>query len=328
MIVAVTGATGHVGANLVRTLLARGDQVRALARNDTTALRGLEVEHRSLDITDHDGVLEALAGVDVVFHLAAHISIRDGDQDEEILQRTNVDGVRNVVEACKQHGVKRLVHFSSIHAIVGDDPGRTVDETCELALGPDCAAYDRSKAGGEGVVLEAVAAGLDAVIVNPTSIVGPNDFKPSPQAMALLGMARHRFLPIVNAGYDWVDVRDVVDGALLALERGRAGERYILGNQRQTFREIADKVEHATGIRVVGPAIPLWSVRTGVPFARLYAAITGGRQLLTAESIRILGRHLAVSCDKARRELGYAPRPFQETVTDTFAWFREAGLLS
>jgi dihydroflavonol-4-reductase len=177
------------------------------------------------------------------------------------------------------------------------------------------------------VVLEHVERGLDAVIVNPTSIVGPHDHKPSPQGCALLGMVCRRWLPLVDAGYDWVDVRDVVRGALAALERGRPGERYILGSQRLTFRQIAAHIAEATGLRVPRVTLPLWTGYLGLPFARLWSALTGARQLLTLESLRILTRHRRICCDKARAELGYAPRPFGRTMADTFAWYRDAGLL-
>lgn len=327
MRVAVTGASGHVGANLVRTLLARGEHVIACVHRDRRALEGLEVELRPFDLGDTGSVAAAIRGAEVVFHLAAAISIRGGKRDEERLQATNVQGVRHVVEACREVGVRRLIHFSSIHALRGDDPHRVVDETAPPALEADCACYDRSKAMGERVVREAAAEGLDAVILNPTSIIGPNDFGPSAQGAALLGMVRRSWLPTVAAGYDWVDVRDVVDGALLALEHGALGEHYILGNGRLTFPEIATYVARTSEHRMSRLALPLWSVRAGVPFAGLWARMTNRRQLLTGESLDILARHLAVSSDKARRELGYAPRPFEETFTDTLAWYEEAGML-
>ncbi len=326
MLVTVTGASGHVGANLVRTLLGHGDAVRALVQQDEAPLAGLDVDLRRVDVTDREAVRDALRGSEVVFHLAAHISIR-GHRDEALLQRTNVEGTRHVVEACLGHDVQRLVHFSSIHAIRGDQNGTPVCEDTPLAIEPDCPCYDRSKATGERVVLDAVDRGLDAVIVNPTSIVGPYDFKPSAQGRALLTMVCRRWLPMVQAGYDWVDVRDVVRGALAALERGRTGERYILGSQRLTFAQIAAHIAEATGLRVPRLALPLWTGYLGVPFARLWSALTGARQLLTVESIRILTRHHTVCCDKARAELDYAPRPFGETMADTFAWYRDAGLL-
>ena len=327
MRIAVTGASGHVGANLVRALLERGDYVIACVHRDERALDGMEVERRPFDLADPRSVTEAFRGAEAVFHLAATISIRGGRLDEARLLATNVQGVHNVLAACREQGVGRLVHFSSIHALMGDDPDRVVDETAPLALGPDCACYDRSKAMGEQAVLDAVARGLDAVIITPTSIIGPNDYGPSAQGAALLAMAKSPWLPSVRAGYDWVDARDVVKGAILALEKGKRGERYILGHGRLTFLEIGEHIRRATGRRATRLALPIWLVRCGVPFAGLYSRATGRRQLLTGESLSILGRHLAVSSDKARRELGYAPRPFEETFRDTFDWFEAAGML-
>lgn len=327
MHIAVTGASGHVGANLVRALLGRGDHVIACVHRDERALAGLTVERRPFDLGDAASVSAAFRGAEAVIHLAAAISIRGGRCDEARLQATNVEGARRVVASCRENGVGRLVHFSSIHALRGDDPSRVVDETAPPALDPDCACYDRSKALGEAAVLEAATAGLDAVVVNPTSIIGPFDYGPSAQGAALLAMVRRPWLPSVRAGYDWVDARDVVEGALLALAKGRRGERYILGNGRLTFQEIARHVRQATGRPMSRLALPLWMVWGGVPFAGLYSRVTGRRQLLTGESLSILTRHLAVSSDKAKRELGYAPRSFEETFRDTFAWFEEAGLL-
>ena len=327
MRIAVTGASGHVGANLVRTLLERGDQVIACVHRDERALSGLDVERRPFDLADAASVSSAIRGAEAVFHLAAAISIRGGKSDEARLQATNVEGVRRVVAACREHGVGRLVHFSSIHAIRGDDPNRVVDETAPAAIDADCASYDRSKAMGERTVMDAVADGLDAVVVNPTSIIGPHDYGPSAQGGALLAMVRRPWLPSVQAGYDWVDARDVVQGALLALGKGRRGERYILGNGRLTFQEIAMHIRRASGRPMSRLALPLWMAWGGVPFASLYSRVMGRRQLLTGESLSILTRHLAVSSHKARRELGYAPRPFEETFRDTFAWFEEAGML-
>jgi dihydroflavonol-4-reductase len=332
MYVAVSGASGHIGANLVRALLERGDKVRAFVRSDTAALEGLDVEQVQVEITDRDSVMRGVEGVDVMFHLAAFVSIA-GERDREELEAINVEGPRNVVEACLEHKVKRLVHFSSIHAIEGQHSHRkdadppVVDEDSGFATAESLPWYDRTKSAGEQLVLDAIERGLDAVVINPTSVVGPNDFKPSPQGAMLMTMYKRRFLPMVTASYNWVDVRDVVAGALAALEKGNTGERYLLGNEHLSFKQISNHVADAIGRGRARLCVPLWVSAAGLPFAALYSKITGRQQLLTSESLEILTRHQRVSIDKAQRELGYAPRPFAETIKDTLTWYVKNGKL-
>src|SRR5437868_245817 len=209
MKIAVTGATGHVGGNLVRALVERGHQVRALVREEHRTLEGVEVERVRGDVGDPESLERAFDGVERVFHLAARISIAPGDEDE--VQRVNVVGVRNVVAACLKVGVKRLLHMSSIHAMSAQPLGETIDESRPLASGPDLMTYDRSKAEGEREVIAGIERGLDAVRVNPTAILGPYDFRPSPMGEVLLDLYHRRLPALVEGGFDWVDVRDIVD---------------------------------------------------------------------------------------------------------------------
>lgn len=215
--VVVTGASGHVGGNLVRALLAAGHTVRALIRSDTRALEGLDAEVRRGDLTDPGFTREAIRGAEIVYHLASEISLLGNARGQ--IEALNVNGVRNVIAACRANGVRRLVHFSSIHALVDRPRTTPMDESRALVTGPAHSAYDRSKAEGERLVREAVQAGLDAVILNPTGILGPLDFKPSHLGEVVRAMARGGMRLLVDGGFDWVDVRDVAQAAVTAAER-------------------------------------------------------------------------------------------------------------
>jgi len=325
MRVLVTGATGHLGATLTRALLRRGHAVRALVRGDTLPLDGLPVELVHGDILDAAAVRRAADGVEVVLHLAAFISIVPSDGPA--MMRINVEGPRNVVAACRAAGVRRLVHTSSIHALLDAGGDAITDETRPPNLDPGAPAYDRSKAMGEALVREAVAEGLDAVIVNPTAILGPYSFHPQLHLTMLLDLYHRRLPSMVDGGFNWVDVRDVAAGILAAERRGRAGERYLLGGRWLSIEDVALTVQKVTGSRPPRLTVPPWVARLGVPFAAGWAAITGTKPLFTAAAIRAVGEHRNIVLDRARAELGYEPRPFEATIADTFSFFEHVGLL-
>ncbi|HEY7954220.1 MAG TPA: NAD-dependent epimerase/dehydratase family protein, partial [Polyangia bacterium] len=187
MKVVVTGAAGHIGGNLTRALIARGERPRVLVRSDRRALDGLDVEVVDGDVRDRASLERAFDGAERVFHLAAHISISPGE--EELVEAINVRGVKNVVEACLARGVKRLIHFSSIHALASEPTGTPVDESRPLAADSPLT-YDRSKAGGEREVRAGIERGLDAVVVNPTGVIGPHDYRPSRMGEVFLSLYR------------------------------------------------------------------------------------------------------------------------------------------
>jgi len=322
----VTGASGHLGANLVRALLARGRRVRVVERRRDRALEGLEVDRVVADVCDAAGMVEAIAGAERVFNLAARISTRDTEVPE--VRAVNVDGVRNVVEACLRHRVKRLVHFSSIHAFSVHPEDSVVDERRPLCDEPGAGFYDRTKRDGQRIVETAVRErGLPAVVVHPTGVLGPHDYRPSKMGGVLLDFFRGG-LPIVpDGGFDWVDVRDVAEGAIAAAERGVVGERYLLSNEWVSMRELARIAEGVSGRRGLRVAVPLAVLRAAVPLARLWGRATDGEPRVTHYAIRTFRYHQRISNEKARAELGYAPRPIRATVEDTYGFFRSAGML-
>ena len=329
MTVLVTGAAGHIGANLVRTLLSRGERVRVLVRNSTRALAGLDVERVTGDVRDPDAAQRAAEGVEVVFHLAAQISI-SGDP-RGLVRAVNVDGVRSIAEASLSAGVRRLVHCSSVHAFDlyrEGALGALVDESWpRVPDAPSHFAYDRSKAAGERALREVMGRGLDAVIVHPSGVIGPYDFGPSRMGRLFLQLYRRSLPSLVDGAFDFVDVRDVVAGMLAARERGASGENYLLTGHTLHVREVAATAQATTGVRPPRLSTPIWVARLGVPFFGAFGKVTRQEPLYTHESLAVLSTGARFERGKAERGLGYAPRPFADSVRDIYAWFDAAGML-
>lgn len=321
--VTVTGASGHIGGNLVRALLKDERTVRVVLRgDDNEALEGLEVERVYADVRDKEALAAALSGSDIVYHLAAKISIV-GDPDGSV-RATNVGGARNVAETCLSVGVRRLVHFSSCHAFDLNQVG-AIDETAPRP-GSQHAAYDQSKAAGEAEVRKVVEKGLDAVIVNPSGVIGPNDFRPSRMGKTFRDLKRRRLPGLVAGGFDFVDVRDVVAGAMAAEHKGRTGESYLLGGH---WVGVADLMRHAgevCGVRAPRMVTPTWLALMGAPFMTAFAQLTGTEPIYTAEAIHTLNSTARLSTAKAERELGYTKHSHQETLEAIYASNEELGV--
>jgi len=325
MTVLVTGAAGHLGGNLVRALLARGQAVRALVHRDRRSLAGLDVEVIQGDVRDPASVRRAVEGTQVVYHAAGHISIQ---RDEwPLLHAINVLGTRHVVEACLHCGVERLVHFSSIHALDLTPDAAPVDESCPLVASAHGAPYSFSKAEGERAVGQGIARGLDAVILSPTAMLGPHDYKPSHQGQMLLALAHRRLPALVRGGFDWVDVRDVAEGALLARARAPAGVRYILSGRWASVRDLALAVEAVTGVRAPRLVCPMSVARMVAPLFTLLAPLVGARPIFTPMALDALRVGRNICHDRAHRELGYRARPLRQTLEDAYVWFAQAGRL-
>ncbi|HOG47070.1 MAG TPA: NAD-dependent epimerase/dehydratase family protein [Anaerolineae bacterium] len=328
MTVVVTGAAGHLGGNLVRALVAQGRRVRAVDRTrDWRPLDGLDVERVEGDICDLDFVRRALGGAEAVYHTAGYISLRMDEWPQSAA--VNVTGVANVVQACLANGVRRLIHFSSIHALTQEPFDQPVDEARPLvAADAPNPPYDRSKAAGEREVRGAVAQGLDAVILNPTGIIGPHDYRPSFFGRVLLAMGRGAMPALVDAGFDWVDVRDVVEGAMRAEAQAPAGARYILSGQWVSVPALAALLEEITGRRPPRLVAPLWLAQLAAVVAAPFSRRNAQQAFFTPVSLMALRSNRHISHARVTHDLGYQPRPFRETLHDTFRWFAEAGLLA
>ena len=312
----VTGATGHLGNVLVRHLLERAEPVRAVvqAGDDRIALRGLDVEIVEGDVTSERSIEDALRGADVVYHLAGIVSITAGH--ERLLERVNVEGTRNVARACRRAGARRLVYVSSLHALVEPGDG-TLDESGGFDPERVVGAYARSKAAASRELQRAAQDGeLDAVLVLPTGVVGPFDFRPSEIGELIFAVARHRRPVIIEGAHAWIDVRDVARGLCLAADRGRSGEAYLINGGRLTTRELCETVAHAAGVpppRVVLPtalARPISLVGLG------WERLTHRRALITPYALHVLGTRWRVDDGKARRELGFTSGPLDRALID------------
>ncbi|MBN1857212.1 MAG: NAD-dependent epimerase/dehydratase family protein [Dehalococcoidia bacterium] len=321
----VTGASGHVGANMVRALLHRGHDVRAVVHVDRTALAGLDLQMVEADVSDLASLRRAFDGGDVVYHLAGHISI--SGKNSRQLADVNVEGVRNVVRACLDSPVLRLVHFSSIHAFARCQSAALVSEDNLLVSDAMPSSYDSSKAEGELLVMDAVRQGLDAVVVVPTAVVGPHDFRPSHFGQVVIALARNRLPALVSGGFDWVDVRDVVDGAIVAAECAPSGRKYVLSGHWVSIPRVAAMVRGLSGARVPPPILPLPVARACCPLAEGACRVLGRPPLFTRYSVDSLAQFRHVSHERATSELGYQPRPFEDTLADTYRWFRANGYL-
>jgi dihydroflavonol-4-reductase len=323
MKIALTGASGHIGANLCRKLLDDNHDLSVLTNQFTASLEGLDLEVVKGDIFNMTSLKNLADGAEVLIHLAASISI-NGDQ--HVLD-TNVVGTRNVLDAVRSSKVKRLLHFSSIHALVHQPLDQPLDEERPLAVS-DQIIYNQSKALAEQLVLHAVESGMDAVIINPTSVMGPNDFKPSLIGQAIIQLYKGKILALIPGGYDWVDVRDVVAGTISALENGRTGQSYLLSGHFKTLPELYKQIIMIQGKEKRLPVIPFWLAEVGIPFLKAWARVSGNKPLYTKESVEILKTaHTNISCRKARNELGYKSRPFEDTLRDTINWFKENNYL-
>jgi dihydroflavonol-4-reductase len=303
--------------------LAQGRTVRVLVHRDRRAIAGLPVEIVTGDLLDGATLAAACAETRTVFHLAASVSV--GWEGAARVHEVNVRGTENVVQACLASGA-RLVHFSSVQALCG----AVLDEECGL-VEPGTrgrGVYDVTKAAAERVVLAAVARGLHATILNPTAVLGPFDFQPSPMGEVLRSLALGKMPALVSGGFcDFVDARDVASAALVAEKKGRRGARYLLSGSRLSIVELAQNWSAVTGRRAPRLTFPMVVVRMAAPFVSLGARLRGRRPLLTSESLRILRTQPPVTRARAESELGFAPRPVGETLHDTFEWMQQQGWL-
>lgn len=321
MKIAVTGANGHVGVNLCKRLLESGHEVNALIHQNAENLKNLPIRLFQGDLLKTETLLPFADGCEVMFHLAARISIT-GDQNS-LVTETNATGTRNIIETVKYCKIKRLVHFSSIHAFSQSPSDEVLDETRPLVSHRGFS-YDCSKADGEKSVLEAVKTGIDAVVVSPTAIIGPEDPEPSLVGKAVIDIYNHKIPSLIPGGYDWVDVRDVVTGAISAMENGKKGEKYLLSGHYHSLKEFSASISQATGRKTVQTVVPVWLARVGLPFTTLYSRILGTIPLYTHESLTIIteGSRL-ISHAKAKKELNYHPRPLTDTIADLVDWFKQ-----
>ncbi len=326
--IVVTGATGHVGNVLLRELAAHGAaHLRAVLEpgESSARLENLDVQTVEADMREYNALLTAFEGADVVFHLAGIVSI--GSTGMARLREVNVEGTRNVIAACRAANVRRLIYTSSVHAFVELPAGTCLDETTAIDPGRVHGPYATTKAEATLLVFAAAREGLDAVVLFPSGIIGPYDFRPSETGQLIIDCFQGRLKAYVEGAYNFVDVRDVVQGLISAATKGRRGEGYILSGHEVTVKELLSTVELLTGARA-----PRWRLHFGFTRAvcfliPVYYWLKRERPLFTTYSLDVLASNCLMSHAKAQRELGFSPRPFEQTIADTLSWFRRAGML-
>lgn len=320
MKVAVTGASGHIGANLCRMLIDQGYQVKALIYRDTRGLAGLPLEFIKGEVTCETDLENLCRDCEVLFHLAAVISLHKKDPSCE---KVNVDSCVSLIRAARNTGVKRIIHFSSIHAFIEKPLESELNESRDLSLESNVS-YNRSKALSQNMMTEASSSQLEIIVLNPTAVVGPNDFKPSFLGTALIRFYNGQIPGLVPGGYDWVDVRDVCSAAINAINSGVPGECYLLGGSWQSLKTLTHEIENNGGHKPPLLNLPLWLAQIGAPFLNLHSKIRKKTPLYTSMSLHTLkDSHHKISYEKARLALKYNSRPFAETISDTIQWFRD-----
>ncbi len=322
MTTVITGATGQVGLHLIDALAARGRRVRAMVLPTDTGLAGRDVEIVHGDVRDPASLARAFEGADIVYHLAAVVSTKD--DAAPLIDSVNVEGARNAAQAAREAGVRRFVHFSSIVVFDPDPIDRPLDEQRRrLSAG---SAYTRSKLQGEAAVRAEIARGLDAVILHPTVIVGPHETHHDGIVRNLIAQHFAGKLPaMVDGGFNLVDVLDVVAGALAAEERGRTGESYILGGRWYSVGDLLRVAESLSGRRRPRITIPMWVARAALPLVERGAGAIGAKAPFNKEELVQISGNRRITSDKAARELGYAPRPIDDSLRRIYSWLAAAG---
>ncbi len=323
----VLGATGHLGNVLVRKLLEKGEKVRAIIPigESLEPLDGLNVEIFYADLRDVTSLKIAFKGAKVVYHVAGAVMISSGNK--EMLYEINVRGTQNVIEACKAAEVKKLVYASSVHALHEPAGDTVIDEKQFFDPKHVSGYYAKTKAEASLKVLNAAKNGFNAVILCPTGIVGPFDFKISQMAQLVIDFANGRLKTYIDGAYDFVDVRDVAEGFIQAAKKGGSGEVFILSGERVTMERFMYLLEKYTGIGKPRIKMPYFLAQITAPLTPIYYRFTKTKPIFTSYSIKVLRSNSFISSRKARNELGFNPRPIRESIYDMVQWLFENGFL-
>lgn len=322
----ITGGAGHLGNALVRELLDQGEKVRVLILpgEKTVSLEGLDVEKVEGNILDLESLKRAMDGIRRVFHMAGLVGIIKDQTD--LMRRVNIGGTENVIQVAREAGVERMIYTSTVHALKASDDGGPTDESLGFNTENPHGDYDSTKAEASVLVQQAVKDGMDAVITCPTGVIGPYDFNRSELGGFILSWMKKTLPLSIEGQYDFVDVRDVAIGHRLAAEKGRKGEAYLLTGHQITITHFRELVHEAAGFRLPLVTVPNWLTRAAVPLAEAYYRITKTRPRFTSYALYTLQGNSVFSSRKALMELGYSPRPIEETMRDTVAWWRKNSL--
>jgi dihydroflavonol-4-reductase len=321
MKVAITGASGHIGNCLVRELIAKGYRVKALVRSFESDLSEMNIELIQGNLLEPYSLKNLCAGVDVVFHLAAKIALDNRHPDEVFA--INVTGTKNLVEAAKSAGVKKFIHFSSIDAFQKITRKNILNEDIPLT-DSKTSIYAFTKAESERLVMNAVREGFDAVILCPTAVIGPFDYRGSILGRALIKIYENKLPVLISGGYNWVDVRDVSAAAIQAVESGRKGEKYILSGKFCSLKELSALTGKISGKKTPQFIAPIFLALLASPFYQMYYSITSKPPIYTWQSLKLLIKAPEnISFEKAKNELNYNTRSLEQTLRDTFNWYKQ-----
>jgi len=331
----VTGGTGFVGNNLIKILVSQGVAVRTLAHSKEKAgrvLKGLNIELFFGDVRNKDDVAKLFDGLEnreiVFIHTASVVLIGGNKRQYKNMDDVNYNGVKNVIEACLEHSTGtrkvRLLYVSSVHAITEPPKRRLTTEIEHFDPKTVAGKYAKSKARASALVMDAIKnRGLDAVMVHPSGITGPNDYSDTHLTQMVMDYMGKRLPAAVNGGYDFVDVRDVAIGIIKAAEKGKTGDRFLLTNKYYSVMEMFAILHEITGGRKINLKLPMWLAYFSLPFLSAFFTIIGKRPLYTAYALYTLKSNSNFSHEKASKELGYTPRDLRESLADTVTFIKE-----
>jgi len=326
MLAFVTGATGFVGSHVARALAEQGANLRLLVRSssDPRNIQGLNADRVIGDLRDPASIEKAMAGCDVVFHVAADYRLWVRDPEE--MYRANVEGTHAVLDAARTNRVRRVVYTSSVATMGFTSNGGPADEDSPVSLGNMIGHYKRSKFMAEEIALEAGRSGMDVVVVNPSTPVGEQDIKPTPTGRIVVDFLKKKFPAYVDTGLNLVDVTECARGHVAAMEKGKSGERYILGGENLTLKQILDKLAAITGLPSPKIRVPyVLALATGVVDEVVTGRILGQEPRATIDAVRMGRKKMFVSCAKAERELGWKTVPVDGALRRAAEWFQANG---
>lgn len=322
----ITGATGFLGSHLAQVLSEQGAELRLLVRpsSDLRNIEGLAAERVVGDLREPEKLAQAIAGCEVIFHVAADYRLWVRDPDE--MYRSNVEGTRAILNAAEKNRVRRVVHTSSVATMGFRSNGQPADENSPVSLDSMIGAYKRSKFMAEQLAIQAGRSHLDVVVVNPTTPVGERDIKPTPTGRIIVDFLKKKFPAYLDTGLNLVDVRECALGHLAALEKGRSGERYILGGENLTLKEILDKLEQITGLPSPEVRVPYFvALAAGVVDEVVTGRILGREPRATIDAVRMARKKMFVTTSKAEGELGWKPVSVEGALRRAVDWFRSQG---
>ncbi|HTT19642.1 MAG TPA: hopanoid-associated sugar epimerase [Candidatus Sulfotelmatobacter sp.] len=322
----VTGATGFLGSHVARVLADQGASLRLLVRptSNLKNLQGLNAETATGDLRDADSLEKAISGCDTVFHVAADYRLWVRDPNE--MYRSNVGGTRALLEAARKSGVRRVVYTSSVATIGFRADGRPADEDSPVSLADMIGHYKRSKFMAEQIAMEAGRSGLSVITVNPTTPIGEQDVKPTPTGRIIVDFLKRKFPAYVETGLNLVDVRECAKGHIAALEKGRTAERYILGGEDLTLKQILDKLGQITGLPSPKVKLPyLFAFAAGVVDEAVTGLLLGREPRATVDTVRMGKKKMFASSAKSERELGWKIVPVDDALRHAVEWFRANG---